>query len=506
MSKILDLAELLDELVVNGLVHLSEHSSSLIVSNINELNLKKILPLCSQLGWITVIRDNASEVWEFDQITEGLEPFRLNIEKPKGADEQIFVLTNTGFEKLLLQEFTIFNWRIARLNHSIKTESILLQPWAGEETAEPSSLLKNPRSLVKEYTNSRTVPADIRSWLLKGDVDLTNTAASVWANVAARLLLRSICNEIDPENNHLKFKGLPKLELTQDGSASFIASLGEKAFLKLQEAARWVYENEREAEMRHTLLSTECGRSGSALQSAAEFASKFIDAALDSARIAYQMSLSDTSKDTLKVLADLRKAISEETSKATETTRQLASAITAAIAVGIGLLITRITTATPPTLIIGIMLVVVVYVAVVIFSGVQFISIQKTLRREWQPRLYRFIPIDEYTKLVINPTSRSEKTFYISAAMSGVAVIALAILVIFQSLSAPYSAANSTPNKVASPPSSSSSQFSASIIAPNHSATESKAQQSSSISTKCCSSISHGVTSQSFDNDELKPK
>lgn len=43
-----------------------------------------------------------------------------------------------------------------------------------------------------------------------------------------------------------------------------------------------------------------------------------------------------------------------------------------------------------------------------VWSGRKFIQIQQTLRQEWQPKLYRYLSVDEFNKMVGDPISEVE--------------------------------------------------------------------------------------------------
>lgn len=143
------------------------------------------------------------------------------------------------------------------------------------------------------------------------------------------------------------------------------------------------------------------------------------------------MHLSSIGADTLKSLAELRKAITEETGKVTEATRQTSAAVASALAVGLGLLAAKLTTSVSSILIAGLMSVAVTYVFMVIVTGWVFVSLQRKARKKWHDRLYRFIPSGDYGELVTEPTKRSELAFRIACFLGGGSVIALAIIVVF---------------------------------------------------------------------------
>jgi len=155
--------------------------------------------------------------------------------------------------------------------------------------------------------------------------------------------------------------------------------------------------------------------------------------ALEGAKIAFEMGLHKISADTLKALADLRKAVSDEAAKLGDTTRQLAGAVSGAMFGGIALIVARLTMATSnltvaaAVLLIGIVLA--IYVCGTIWTGNQFVNIQRDLRDQWRNRLYRFLPEDEYQRMVIGPAQRAESAFSTASWISGILAIGLLIAV-----------------------------------------------------------------------------
>lgn len=143
----------------------------------------------------------------------------------------------------------------------------------------------------------------------------------IWAAHALNYLSRCFANEIDTAGTLLTFKGPPKLNLTISQVANDVGELSLSEFEVVQDAAGWVFDNSREAEVKHILLSAEIARSGRADGDAGDYFKENLAAALDCAKIAYQMAVSEITKDTLKSLGDLRKAVTEETSKATDAMR-----------------------------------------------------------------------------------------------------------------------------------------------------------------------------------------
>ncbi|MER9560346.1 hypothetical protein [Mesorhizobium sp. M0323] len=230
----------------------------------------------------------------------------------------------------------------------------------------------------------------------------------------------------------LVFRGPPTKRLEEDRPDP-LQTLERNGFALLQDCCLWVVENEREHEARHGLFATEFARSvatGSSIGT--NFAKNGRDA-LEGAKIAYQFGLSEISRDALRAMSDLRKAVSDEAAKLTESARQLATAVAGAMFGGIGLVIARLTVTTPGNalsiaiFLIGIVLV--LYVLSIIYTGVQFMGLQRRVREQWRSRLYRFLPENDYQAMVQTPAHDAEVGFKRAAWFSG--ILALVLLVAF---------------------------------------------------------------------------
>lgn len=431
---VITFAELLDSLSDECKAFVSEAEQVVQVSNLSADDARVVVDSCTALGWASAAFDAAGSEWAHTDLAPEFAPFRVAIRKPEAPPNTLQVLTNVGFSKWLTSGHEAQRWYIARLPTVFRTHGRIFGGWHSSiESFQLSAPTKSPRSLVREHGSLRTVPADIRPWLLKeSELSIFDDATfQIWGNAALSALARALADEIDAENQALKFKGPPRLSITISSPPSNpVATLGKGPFLALQAAASWCYENEREAEMRHVLLATELALSGGGETDAAICFGKHISGALEGAKIAYQMSLSEIGRDTIKVLADLRKAITEETAKVTETIRQLVTSVAGALAIGLGLIAARLSTNTHPALITAVMLVVTAYVVVVILSGLQFVNLQRRLREDWQPRLYRFLPESDYKRMVTLPASHVERTYRWTAVISGLMVVALLSVVV----------------------------------------------------------------------------
>jgi hypothetical protein len=440
------LAEQLDVLAAQANAHINEGEENITVSNLRADATLRVLATCLGLGWECSAFDEEQTPTEPSNIVEDFAPFRLTLRKPDHPEQTLDILTSVGLSQWLEKGHEATRWRIAGLSKPLFTQVRQYSGWAlpavnSAAAATIAPVTKSPRALVKESGALKIVPGDIRPWLLLDQAlfDLNEPFHKLWAMKAFDALVHTLANEIDPVNHSLIFKGPPKLILQPlQSTAITIQEFGVDAFLQLQKAAHWVYENTREAEVKHSLLAMEIARSGRENGPAADYLKANLPTSLESAKIAYQMSLSELGKDTLKSLGDLRKAITEETAKATDATRQTITAVSGALAVGVGLVAARLSTTINPWLISMVMLIATGYIGMIVYSGWSFISLQRGLRKDWQPKLYRFLPQDEYNKMVAAPAKKSEQVFTYSAAIGLGAVIAMFVGVsIFSFVSEP---------------------------------------------------------------------
>lgn len=421
------LAETIDRLVEANRALVTEAAATATVSALSAADAVDLLRHCQQLGWVANLFDSDGAPWsEAEPPHQDFAPFRLTIDKPIPPDDTLLLLSNKEFASWLKRGHNASHWQVARLIGPIVTWSKVFQPWGATQVTLNSSPTKSPRALVREFGNERRVPEDIRPWLAQSldEVLFATPTVQVWVGIASAALARSLPDEIDSVDGALKFRGPPRLTIPSPTATN--AAWDLSTFSALQSAAIWVFENEREAEMRHILLAAELARSGPTAESAADFLRTHLAQAFEGAQIAYQMALAETSRDTLKVLGDLRKAVTDETAKLSDLSRQLAASIAGALATGIGLVAARVAANAPAALVGSVMVVVMLYVLMVIVSGVQFVRLQKRLRRDWQPRLYRFLPTREYKELVTVPAAKAERSFYLSAVLGVIVVLVLA--------------------------------------------------------------------------------
>lgn len=431
------LASLLNDLSRKGQALITEGNAALIVSNLSADVARSIVQVASAVAWSITMYDSAGGETEVEEGDEAFGPFRAELVKPLPEEHDqtaaLYVATEAGFKAFLDNGHSASRWYVLGLLRPFNTRARAYSDWGLDKPYIESQATKSPRLLVKESADIRSVPEDVRHWLLAEGHELeeADSLHMVWATQAFDALSRCFANEIDATASKLSFKGPPKLNLTLVESVDSAVKITLKDFKVVQDAAVWVFDNAREAEVKHILLSAEIARSGRADGETLQYFRENLAAALDCAKIAYQMAVSEITKDTLKSLGDLRKAVTEETSKATEATRQAIAAISTALTVGLGLIVARLTLQINPYLISLVMTVAFGYTTLNVMSGRKFISIQRQLRQDWQSKLYRFLSEAEYKKMVGDPIEQAESFFYRVSCkgltMLGAAALAIAV-------------------------------------------------------------------------------
>ncbi|MGY2440007.1 hypothetical protein [Pseudomonas sp. SDO52101_S400] len=412
------LASLLNDLSRKGQALITEGNVTLIVSDLSAGAARSIAQTASAAAWSITMYDSAGGETEVEEGDEDFGPFRAELVKPLPREHDqtaaLYVATEAGFKIFLENGHSALRWYVLGLLKPFNTRARAYSDWGINEPFVESQATKSPRLLVKESADVRTVPEDVSHWLLAEgyELDEADTLHMVWATQAFDALSRCFANEIDTTGSKLSFKGPPKLNLTLVEAVDGAAQIKLNDFKAVQDAAIWVFDNAREAEVKHILLSAEIARSGRADGEALQYFRENLAAALDCGKIAYQMAISEITKDTLKSLGDLRKAVTEETSKATDATRQAIAAISTALTLGLGLIVARLTLQINPYLISLVMAVAFGYATLNVMSGRKFISIQQKLRLDWQSKLYRFLSEVEFKKMVGDPIEQAESFFY----------------------------------------------------------------------------------------------
>jgi len=419
-STLIELGALLDGWVASGRINVVETALAVTVSRLDAASTQELLAAASFLAWDCEVQDQAGEPTFAADIEEALGPFVATIRKAiDGADRRL--LTRIGLRQALAEDVGGV-WQIASAQVAFATGTTSFNPWGRADVFAPAAVTKCPLDIVKEASEARLVPADIRKWLLRGVVTeelWRDVAFQAFATVSAPMLARSLASEVIGQGA-VVFSGPPRLNIALP-SDDLVWELDLDGYRNLQAAASWVYEDTASAEQRHALFAAEFARS----VSRDELIGKAFRAAgrdiLEGSRLAFQLSQSDLSREAIRAQGDLRKAIADDMSKAAEGTRSLSAAVAVAIATAITLVAARSTGAAEPWVLSLVAVVVAGYLVVVAVNGWAHLNLQRKLRDQWRRRFYRFIPADDYDEMVTKPARSAERPYHL------IAVIALIV-------------------------------------------------------------------------------
>lgn len=251
------------------------------------------------------------------------EVFRVVVRKRQVNGELRFLLADALEVATLsaLEQSSLVRIAEMEANDTFATLFARFESWTVDDGAPyaASEVLVSPKKLVRDFTNgAEAVAADLRPWLLRVAPSAASLAYTGWKQLASRRVLAALSNEVsfvDGAGTYV-FTGPPKRSLAAPSVFDDVLSD------QLQAAASWVYSEGRDVETRHLLLSSELARAHEAAVLAGVF-----ERGLESAKSAYSAHVKSGSRETLKALADLRKAVFEETQKISQRAQDLAGSL-----------------------------------------------------------------------------------------------------------------------------------------------------------------------------------
>lgn len=195
------------------------------------------------------------------------------------------------------------------------------QTWTGDVPAPfaPVEMLADPRRFCQDFTGSDVVVTDLRPWIEVSPPADGGATYEAWKAVAGRRLLAALADRVSGSASapEYYFGGPPSCSVALDDPGV------DGLFGRLKSGTSWVFvEGQRDTDTRHLLLANEWARSYRK-----EKPGEIGDGALESAKSAYSAYVKAGSKETLRAIADLRKAVVDETQKISQRAQDLAGAM-----------------------------------------------------------------------------------------------------------------------------------------------------------------------------------
>ena len=421
------LGTFVNSLIDSRSAHISEtHHPAVTVDCLSLEDAEQLRMQVISAGLLPTITDDLGDRLDSNKPVVGMEPISISFFKPQQIDEIFFVSTR-AFGQWLMAPTTTAIVRVAACTAGFRTEAFVVTASDSFADKQEVRVRKSPRRVVRDATSKRLVPLEVGPYLL-----LEGSAAPIgestfeeWLARAASCAALCLANEVQHDRK-LEFLGPPRLALDwidPDATPALV-----DWFEPIQEATRWVYEIDREVELRHRLFTQEFARLAYGQDNLGAAVLRGAETALEGARIAYAFHLQEISRDALKSLSDLRKSVSEETQKLFEATRQLGLSAAGALFYAIGLIGAKLASSMS-TLLFGVMICLgIMYVSLIVAVNLRAVRHQKQLRGVWRSKVYRYLTDDEFGVLVEAPTQRAERLLVVT--LWGVEILAGLVFIV----------------------------------------------------------------------------
>lgn len=362
------------------------------------------------------------------------EKFRITVRKRALAGEVRFLLVDGLHDNSLkaLSESSIIRIAEMETQHTFATQLARFESWTIDPGASyaASQELSSPQKLVRDLTGEVEVVPDIRPWILRTRPTVSGRAYAAWNVLACRRLLAALANEVSVDNDITTYvlSGPPKRTLTKP------AAFDEILWGPLQEAASWVYYEGRDPEARHLLFTNELARAHEPND-----LPNVLRRSLESAKSAYDAHVKSGSRETLKALADLRKAVFEETQKISQRAQDLAGSLWKDVAIAAAPFVLKIVSdaskaneAVPNILAIfpiAAAIFLTFSYCIQVYVNYRFFKHQDTSREIWKRALNVALSYDELNQLSETPIKQSLRDYrWVRLWVGVVYVILIAIL------------------------------------------------------------------------------
>jgi hypothetical protein len=361
-----------------------------------------------------------------------------------------FVLPMQGLNRALIAEDLSDKCVIEVLGsfQPVKTLCGVIRPWGAAADVRPAGkvgALASPLKVVRCYGTAAHVPADLGHLLSRSAGEHANACGPVieaWRAAALQVLPFAIASEVWEKDGRV-LCGV-RGPVTRDAARSALGDDLRGSLELLTEAVAWVYSPTEQVEVRHGLLASELARlwPQAGPESWDAVLADRLCAAYETARTSYNLHVQGLSAESLRALADLRKALIEESARVQKFVSDLLSGLWRDFIVAAGGLITH-------------------YIALeddkpgsrrwIIWACISFVVANGLLSflsqaramwlaqksfDAWKNRVYSFVAEADFRVLATEPMDSVRRMYWIVAAVVGVLYVAM-VVVLGVSLQAP---------------------------------------------------------------------
>ena len=350
---------------------------------------------------------------------EGWRQFLLNDAQVCKANAVKLAFIDTEFKTL---RFSVSKWHAPSVENSLISE---------EKVSKTS-----PRKIVKYFSPDFLPSESISPWILDSLVPENNPAFDIWRDISCREILKCLTNELFvTEQKMVALSGNPPKKIEFGDNL-----ICEQSFTGIQSAAKWIYCEGEEVELKHTFLTSELAREWPQGVSFCDGIVHRLPTAMDSARLLYKAHIRSSSKETLKALNDLRKNLADDMQKVVQQSKELTSSLWKDVALVIGTMVIKYTldaskNPNASKIYSIVFFSIAIYIVVSHFMSVainaNFIKIVEENRISWRHKLYGYLDDEDYDALATRPISKAYHSYYCIKNISSVLTILLALFLVY---------------------------------------------------------------------------
>ncbi|CNJ19038.1 hypothetical protein [Yersinia frederiksenii] len=443
ISEAIDASRVDPDIIITETI-LSDNTSKLFIQSVMDANAINL--------WDAVYtgREEWFRIQFLDDYSDEIRPASA----PAGEKNSVTIIYSNNTNSPYL--FTIEGWRIFLFNDKLvsnineihlafidtgfETLNFKVIPWTKTPNQNGEILpLTTPRkqdsarALVKYYSYDFLPTENPAAWILASPLPVNNMAFEEWKIISCRELLKCLTNELftnDFQMVTLSGKPSKKVKFGKINATNTI-------FKVIQTAAKWVYFEGEEIELKHTFLSNELAREWQVDVSFCEGIESRLTPALDSARLLYKAHIRTSSKETLKALGDLRKNLADDMQKIVQQSKELTSSLWKDVALVISTIVIKYSLdAVKPSssektyavlfFAIGCYILISHFMTITINSN--FIKTIEENRMSWRKKLYGYLDDEDYNELATNPVNKAHDNYKCVRNISTTFVIILALI------------------------------------------------------------------------------
>lgn len=269
---------------------------------------------------------------------------RLNIAKlPVSGQLRFFTVDglNSALRKETEKFESVERVRVAEACSRKSTSGLQFEQWLdddGEDFLPPTATL--PRRLVNDMTGKGVVPLRVSTWIANESENVDDTLCCIASRQLALCIPNALSSSVGPGEIVALIKTGRKISAKIEALSE--EEWNDKELLgTLSEVCRWIYFEDREADVKHTLLTSELSRVWRSTDAWGAGLKNCLAGSFEAAKIAYRLHIQTKGIDAFKLMSDLRKGLTDDVRSLATNTASLSSGLWRDAAVAFGVVVAR---------------------------------------------------------------------------------------------------------------------------------------------------------------------